>query len=510
MLPLNKEKFQIDIYCKKLRHIFARRTDASGYGVMQECCDLLRTHYKDTRRPSGELSILHALRVAYIVAEDLLEGPINILAALLHDVLQETSLELAVIEQRYGKYVTQIVESVTHLEAESATYYQKYKKLPFKILLKHFNKNTHVLFIKIADTLDNLRMHRFRGRKERQQTCYEAEQIYSRIAGRLGLNDIKDELQELHLKFSQPRAYHQLKNKLEVVYQDADTIFDSFLAPIKKKLIANQLHFRIQQRLKSIHSTHRKMQEDRTSIKDIYDLFAMRIILECPRKEEKMHCWQIYGMIADLYPIHPQRTRDSISTPRSNGYESLHMTVMAPVGKWIEVQIRTERMHEIAAKGVAAHWKYKEQHLPQESHILDQWMQQFRDVVQLGNTQEVTAMQDLKKQLFAKEISVLSSTGQVTNLPQGATVLDYAIRMQGADFFHHAKILVNHTRVALHHVLQRYDEVTLLPFTREPKKGWLKKVTTPQAYSLLTRLLAARAKKSQARVVARQTALGGS
>ena len=508
MLPSDKEKFQVDIYCKKLRHIFAHRTASSAHGAIQECCDLLLRHYKDQRRSWGELSILHPLRVAYIVAEDLLEGPIDILAALLHDVVHDTQLELAAVEQRYGSYITQIVQRVTELELASAAHYQKHKTIPLKMLFEHFTTNSHVLFIKMADTLDNLRMHRFRGRKERKQTCYEAKQIYSRIAGRLGLNDIKDELQELHLKFAQPKAYHQLKNKLEVVYQDADTIFDSFLAPIQERLVAHRLPFRIQKRLKSIHSTHQKMQQDKISIKDIYDLFAMRIILDCPRNDEKMYCWQIYGMIADLYPIHPQRTRDWINTPRTNGYESLHMTVMAPVGKWIEVQIRTERMHEVAANGVAAHWRYKEQGLTQESYILDGWMQQFKDLMQLSDTKEAKAMQHLKEQLFAKEISVLSNTGKTTNLPQGATVLDYAIRMQGVDFFHYAKILVNRTRVPLHHVLEQHDEVNLLPFTREPKRGWLKKVTTPHAYRLLTQLLAARAKRPQAhRVMVREAGL---
>ena len=437
--------------------------------------------HKTMRRKSGEPYILHPLAVAMICVEEIGLGVRSTICALLHDTVEDTDITLEMIEREFGPEIAKIVDGLTKisnvLDANSSQQAENFKKI-----LLTLTDDPRVILIKLADRLHNMRTLDSMKREKQLKIASETVYVYAPLAHRMGLYNIKTELEDLAMKYMEPDSYRYIAEKLANTKRERTRYINDFIRPIKEKLSSAKFNFEIYGRPKSIHSIWNKMKKKGVSFDEVYDLFAIRIILNSPPEHEKEDCWKVYSLVTDEYNPSPERLRDWLSNPKSNGYEALHTTVMGPHGKWVEVQIRTKRMNDIAEKGLAAHWKYKEG--TTEENRFDNWFQQIRDMLAAQDTNSIDFLQDFKVSFLAEEIYVYSPKGDIKMLPVGASALDFAFAVHTAIGENCIGAKVNHKLVPIGHKLRSGDQVEIITSNKQkPKSEWLKMVVTTKAKS---------------------------
>lgn len=450
--------------------------------TIRKAFDLALDLHSDQRRKSGEPYIYHPISVARVVAGELGLDTTSIVCALLHDTVEDTNLTLDEVETIFGVKVRNIVDGLTKMSGvfEPGTSAQAEN---FRKMLLTLSNDVRVILIKLADRLDNMRTLEFMRPDKQQKIASETLYMYAPLAHRLGLYAIKTELEDLSLKYKEAEDYELINSRLRKTKDVRARFIRSFCAPIKRSLDEAGIKYSIKGRPKSIFSIWNKMQKQGVSFEEVYDVFAVRIVIETDREKEKSEIWRSYSIVTDYYQPNPDRLRDWISLPKANGYESLHTTVMSPSGKWVEIQIRSERMDHVAEKGFAAHWRYKE---GGESTVggdqIDKWLTQIRDVLDGENEDAIEFIDELAMDLQSNDIFVFTPHGDMITLPQGATTLDFAFKV-------HTKVgekclggKVNHKLVPLSYQLSSGDQIEILTNKRQrPKEEWLKFVVTSHA-----------------------------
>ncbi len=440
--------------------------------------DMAVESHKDMRRKSGEPYIYHPIAVAQIAAEEIGLGPTSIVCALLHDVVEDTDITLEDIEHQFGKKVAKIIDGLTKIsgvfDANSSMQAENFRKM-----LLTLADDVRVILIKLADRLHNMRTMEFMPRDKQLKICSETVYLYAPLAHRLGLYSIKSELEDLSMKYMEPETYKFIALKLNEKKAEREHFIKEFIGPITKILSGQGLEAQVLGRPKSIHSIWTKMKKKGIPFEEVYDLFAIRIILICNAELEKSESWKAYSIVTDLYRPNPDRLRDWISSPKANGYESLHTTVMGPKGQWVEVQIRSQRMNEIAEKGFAAHWKYKES---STDSGLDQWVTKVRELLSNPEANALDFLDDFKLNLFSDEIFIFTPKGDLMQLPVEATALDFAFEIHSDVGAKCIGAKVNHKLVPLSYKLQNGDQVEIITSTKQtPKEDWLNYVVTAKA-----------------------------
>ena len=435
--------------------------------------------HKTMRRKSGEPYILHPLAVARICVEEIGLGVRSTICSLLHDTVEDTDINLEDVEREFGNEITKIVDGLTKISNVIDVNASKQAE-NFKKILLTLTDDPRVILIKLADRLHNMRtLDHMKGEKQLKISS-ETVYVYAPLAHRMGLYNIKTELEDLAMKYLEPDAYREIAQKLAETKKERSKFINEFIKPIKEELEKAEFNFEIYGRPKHIHSIWNKMKKKGVSFEEVYDLFAIRIILDSPPEKEKEECWKVYSLITDEYSPAPERLRDWLSNPKSNGYEALHTTVMGPQGKWVEVQIRTLRMNEIAEKGLAAHWKYKEG--SNDESRFDKWFQQIREVISNQETDSVDFLQDFKTSFLTEEIYVNTPKGDVKMLPVGSTSLDFAFSIHSAIGVKTIGAKVNHKLVPLSHKLRSGDQVEIITSNKQkPSEDWLSFVVTSKA-----------------------------
>ncbi len=435
--------------------------------------------HKTMRRKSGEPYILHPLAVAKICVEEIGLGVRSSICALLHDTVEDTDITLEDVEREFGSEIARIVDGLTKLsnviDVNASQQAENFKKI-----LLTLTDDPRVILIKLADRLHNMRTLDSMKREKQLKISSETVYVYAPLAHRMGLYNIKTEMEDLAMKYMEPDTYRDIAKKLAETKRERSKYINEFIKPIREKIEKAKLHAEIHGRPKSIHSISNKMKKKGVDFEEVYDLFAIRIILDSPQAKEKEDCWKVYSMITDEYTPSPERLRDWLSNPKSNGYEALHTTVMGPQGKWVEVQIRTKRMNEIAEKGLAAHWKYKEG-TTDESRF-DKWFQQIREVISNQETDSIDFLQDFKTSFLAEEIYVYTPKGDVKMLPTDSTALDFAFAIHSAIGVKTIGAKVNHKLVPISHKLRSGDQVEIITSNKQkPSEDWLSFVVTAKA-----------------------------
>lgn len=463
--------------------------------IIERAYKFAKEAHAGVRRRSGEPYILHPIAVAKIASQEIGLGSTSICAALLHDVVEDTDYTVEDIERNFGPKIAQLVEGLTKISGGIFGAQASAQAENFRKLLLTMSEDIRVVLIKMADRLHNMRTLGSMAPNKQYKIAGETLYIYAPLAHRLGLFAIKTELEDLSFKYEHPGAYAEIKAKIRESEARRQAVYSDFSAPIKERLDAMGLEYEAKARLKSCYSIWRKMQTKQIPFEEVYDLYAVRIVFECDDQAlEKQICWQIYSAITDLYKLHPERTRDWISVPKANGYQALHLTVMGPDGNWIEVQIRSRRMDEIAEKGFAAHWKYKIGEGEEESE-LNVWLQTIKDILDNPEPSAIDFLDTLKLNLFASEVVVFTPTGDLRTLPAGSTVLDMAFDLHTDLGLHCIAGKVNHRLVPLNHVLASGDQVEVLTsMTQKPQPEWTEFLKTAKAK---TRLRAALRRERQ-------------
>ena len=444
--------------------------------------------HKNQRRKSGEPYIFHPIAVAKIVASQIGLDAIAIASALLHDVVEDTDYTIEDMERLFGKTVAHIVEGLTKISSMSRENDISLQAENFRKLLLTMNDDVRVILIKIADRLHNMQtmdsMADYKQAKIASETLY----IYAPIAHRIGLYNIKTELEDLALKYTDPERYNSILNKMEESKEEQQEYIEAFTKIVETSLTQQKIDYYIKGRPKSIYSIYRKMESQGVSFEEVYDKFAIRIIYKSEPAEEKFLAWKIYSIVTDHFRPNPTRLRDWISSPKSTGYEALHITVMGPKGKWVEVQIRSERMHEIAEKGYAAHFKYK--HGDQKEEGIEMWLNRLQEVFENSEANAVDFVEDFKLNLYSKEIFVFTPNGEIKSLPKGATPLDFAFSIHTGVGLKTRGAKVNNKLVPLNYVLKSGETVEIITAENaKPTKNWLNYATTAKARSKIKNAL---------------------
>lgn len=438
--------------------------------------------HQDIRRKSGEPYIYHPLEVAYICVTEIGLGTTSIVAALLHDVVEDTEWTLDQIEVEFGSKVAQIIDGLTKMTG-TFEYGSSQQAENFRKMLLTISEDLRVILVKFADRLHNMRTLASMPRDKQLKIASETIFIYAPLAHRLGLNAIKSELENLYLKYSDEEAYNMISSKITDTKSTRDKFINKLIRPIKDELNRSGVNFLIRGRPKSIHSIWSKMKKQNIPFEKIYDLFAIRIIIDSPLEKEKSDCWQVYSIVTDYYKPNPDRLRDWVSTPKSNGYESLHTTVMSDSGQWVEVQIRTKRMDDIAEKGYAAHWKYKDKAKSQESG-LELWISQVRDMLEQNDSSALEFVDDFRSNLFNDEVFVFTPKGDLRTLPHGATVLDFAFDIHSEVGARCTGAKVDQKLEPITYKLSNGDQLEILTSSKQrPTEDWLRFVVTSKAKS---------------------------
>lgn len=435
--------------------------------------------HKTMRRKSGEPYVLHPIAVARICVEEIGLGVRSTICSLLHDTVEDTDISLEDIEREFGNEIAKIVDGLTKISNVIDVNASKQAE-NFKKILLTLTDDPRVILIKLADRLHNMRTLDHMRVDKQLKISSETVYVYAPLAHRMGLYNIKTEMEDLAMKYLEPDAYREIAQKLAETKRERTKYINEFIKPIKEKLEKAGFQFEIYGRPKHIHSIWNKMKKKGISFEEVYDLFAIRVILDSPFEKEKEDCWKVYSIITDEYKPAPERLRDWLSNPKSNGYEALHTTVMGPQGKWVEVQIRTRRMNEIAEKGLAAHWKYKEG--SSDESRFDKWFQQIREVITSQDTDSVDFLQDFKTSFLTEEIYVYTPKGDVKMLPVGSTALDFAFAIHSAIGIKTIGAKVNHKLVPLSHKLRSGDQVEIITSNKQkPSEDWLGFVVTSKA-----------------------------
>jgi guanosine-3',5'-bis(diphosphate) 3'-pyrophosphohydrolase len=437
--------------------------------------------HKDMRRKSGEPYILHPLAVAQIAVEEIGLGTTSIVAALLHDVVEDTPTEISDVERDFGPKVARIVDGLTKISGvfEQGTSEQAEN---FRKMLLTLSEDVRVILIKLADRLHNMRTLDSMPRHKQLKIASETIYLYAPLAHRLGLYAIKTELEDLHLKYTDTDIYADLKGKVKQSQSARNRFIKEFVQPIDDELKAQGFSYEIKGRPKSIYSILKKMRKQNVTFEEVYDLFAIRVILDVPHDQEKAACWQVYSIVTDFYQPNPDRLRDWVSTPKANGYESLHTTVMSHPGQWVEVQIRTRRMDDIAEKGYAAHWKYKDTGAAPPESTLEAWVNRVREMLETNNSSALEFMDEFRQNLFVKEVYTFTPKGKLIILPEKATALDFAFDIHTHIGLRCLGAKVNQKLEPFSYKLRNGDQVEILTSHKQkPTAEWLNYVITSKA-----------------------------
>jgi GTP pyrophosphokinase len=480
VIDIELEKREIiSRYRKLLRKAKPILKDGDAKRIKKAFTIALEAH-KDMRRKSGEPYIFHPLAVAQICVEEIGLGTTSIIAALLHDVVEDTDIELADIEKMFGKKVARIIDGLTKIsgvfEYGTSQQAENFRKMLFTL-----SEDVRVIIIKLADRLHNMRTLESMPRTKQLKISSETIYLYAPLAHRLGLNTVKSELEDLYLRFTDRHVYDSIAKNIAETRASRNKFIKQFIHPIKEELDRLKIPYTIKGRPKSIYSIWNKMRKQNIPFDEVYDLFAIRIVLDTPIEMEKSVCWQVYSIVTDFYTPNPDRLRDWISTPKANGYESLHTTVMAKNGQWVEVQIRTERMDDIAEKGYAAHWKYKESASQHESN-LEKWLAKVRDTLEQNDHTALDFVDDFRGNLFSEEVFVFTPKGELKTLPYGATALDFAFEIHTQVGSKCIGAKVNNKLVPINYVLKNGDQIEILTSAKQkPHEDWLRFVVTSKA-----------------------------
>lgn len=478
VIDLEEEKNEILKRYRALLRASKSTLQKGDKRMIRKAFDMALESHKDMRRKSGEPYIYHPIAVAQIAAEEIGLGTTSIVCALLHDVVEDTDVTLDDIEAEFGKKVAKIIDGLTKISGVFDTN-SSLQAENFRKMLLTLADDVRVILIKLADRLHNMRTMEFMPRDKQLKLSSETVYLYAPLAHRLGLYAIKSELEDLSMKYMERETYQFIKNKLNEKKAEREKFIRDFAEPVKKALHTQGLEADIFGRPKSIHSIWNKMKKKSIPFEEVYDLFAIRVILDSAPEHEKADCWKAYSIVTDLYRPNPDRLRDWISSPKANGYESLHTTVMGPRGQWVEVQIRTTRMNEIAEKGFAAHWKYKES---STDSGLDQWVQKVRDMLKNPDANALEFLDDFKMNLFSDEIFIFTPKGALIQLPANATALDFAFEIHTDVGASCIGAKVNHKLVPLSYKLQNGDQVEIITSSKQvPKEDWLSFVVTAKA-----------------------------
>ncbi|WP_312196369.1 RelA/SpoT family protein [Epilithonimonas vandammei] len=488
---LEKENKEILARYKDLISNTYRTLDEEQNKLIRKAFDIALDAHKDQRRKTGEPYIYHPIEVAKIVANEIGLGATSIACALLHDVIEDSEYTYEDLKKIFGKNIADIVNGLTKISVMNqqniSVQSENYRKL-----LLTLSEDFRVILIKIADRLHNMRtlesMHPVKQKKIASETAY----IYAPLAHRFGLYSIKSELEDLSLKYNNPDVYNEILNKLEVAKEGREKYVEEFKKEVSEQLKEEKLNFTIKGRAKAISSIYRKMLKQNVTFEEVYDNYAIRIIYKSDPKNEKFLAWKIYSIVTDLYQSNPSRMRDWISQPRSTGYESLHLTVMGPDKKWIEVQIRSERMDDIAEKGVAAHYKYKEGYRKNsDDQRFESWVSEIREVLeQQQNLSTSELLDNIKLNLYSKEVFVFTPKGDIKILPIGATALDFAFSVHTDLGMKCLGAKINGKLVPISYVLQNGDQIDILSSqNQKPKADWLEFVVTSKAKSKIKNIL---------------------
>lgn len=486
VIDVEAEKKEILKRYRGLLHACKRILEKGDKLLIRKAFDISLEAHKNMRRKSGEPYIYHPIAVAQICAEEIGLGTTSVVCALLHDVVEDTELTIDDIQRLFGEKEAKIIDGLTKIsgvfDQGSSLQAENFRKM-----LLTLSDDVRVILIKLADRLHNMRTLDSMKRDTQLKISSETLYLYAPLAHRLGLNAIKTELEDLALKYTEPDSYHEIQKRLLETEPERKKFISKFIIPIKEILEEEGMKFKIIGRPKSIFSINNKIKNKGVTFDEIFDLFAIRIVIESEPENEKSDCWRVYSMVTDFYYPNPERLRDWISSPKANGYESLHATVMGPEGKWVEVQIRTERMDELAEKGYAAHWKYKGS--GNESQ-LDDWIKKIRVILENPEENAMDFLDDFKLNLFSDEIFVFTPKGELKTLPVNSTALDFAFDI-------HTKIgeqcigaKVNHKLVPLSYQLKSGDQVEVLTSSKQtPKEDWLTYVVSANAKSKIKNAL---------------------
>lgn len=458
--------------------------------IIERAYRFAKEAHKGIRRRSGEPYILHPIAVAKIASQEIGLGSTSICAALLHDVVEDTDYTVEDIELHFGKKIARLVEGLTKISGGIFGDKASLQAENFRKLLLTMSDDIRVVLIKMADRLHNMRTLGSMAPNKQYKIAGETLYIYAPLAHRLGLFSIKTELEDLSFKYEHPAAYARISEQMRESEERRAAVYSDFSQPIKAKLDEMGIVYDAKARLKSVYSIWNKMETKHVPFKEVYDLYAMRIVFDCDdQAKEKSICWSIYSAITDIYRLHPDRTRDWISVPKANGYQALHLTVMGPDGNWVEVQIRSRRMDEIAEKGFAAHWKYKIGESDEESE-LNVWLRTIKDILDNPDPSAIDFLDTLKLNLFSSEIVIFTPKGELLTLPAGATVLDVAFDLHSELGIHCIAGKVNHRLVPLSHKLRSGDQVEVLTSKSQmPLPEWESFLVTAKAKTRLRQAL---------------------
>ena len=466
---------------KRYRHLLraiGAKANAGDKKQIRQAFEMALEAHKNMRRKSGEPYIFHPLAVAQIVASEIGLGPTSVVCALLHDVVEDTEISLEDIKLEFGAKVAKIVDGLTKIsgvfDLNTSEQAENFRKL-----LLTLTDDVRVILIKIADRLHNMRTLDSMARNKQLKIASETASIYAPLAHRLGLYAVKSELEDLVMKYTEADMYRTIARRLSETKRERSRYINEFIKPLKERLEAAGLKFQIYGRPKSIFSIYNKIKNKGVEFEQVYDLFAIRVVLDSEPENEKSDCWKVYSIVTDIYKPNPSRLRDWVSTPKTNGYEALHTTVMGPKGRWVEVQVRTERMDEVAEKGYAAHWKYKEN---SNENTMDGWLMKIRETLKNPNSNALDFLDDFKLNLFSDEIYVFTPKGDLRMLPKNATALDFAFEIHSNVGSSCIGAKVNHKLVPLSHVLSSGDQVEVITSKKQkPNEDWLNYVITSKA-----------------------------
>ncbi|MFM7023372.1 MAG: RelA/SpoT family protein [Flavobacteriales bacterium] len=498
VIDVEKEKQEILKRYRGLLRACKRTRDDHDKKLIRKALTVAIDAHKEMRRKSGEPYIYHPIEVARIVADEIGLGTTSIVCALLHDTVEDTYITLDDINRMFGDKVMKIVDGLTKISSLADPDDSKYsiQAENFRRILLTLSDDIRVILIKLADRLHNMRTMEFMPRHKQLKIAYETLNIYAPLAHRLGLYAIKTELEDLGLRYTEPELYHRIEESLASTQKKRTRYINKFSLPIINTLTDKGYSFDIKGRTKSIFSIAQKIKKKGVTFDEVYDIFAIRIILNSKPEDEKSDCWKVYSHVTDLYTPRPDRLRDWISTPKGNGYESLHTTVMGHEGKWVEVQIRTARMDSIAEKGLAAHWKYKTMTAEQEPH-LDSWISKITKMLEAPENNALEFIDDFKLNFFADEIYVFTPAGDIKTLPKGATALDFAYEIHSRIGDQCIGAKVNHKLVPLSYELESGEQLEIITSKKQtPKEEWLNYVVTAKAKSAIKDALKEEHKKT--------------
>jgi GTP pyrophosphokinase len=493
-IDIEKENKAIAHEYKELLRISYQTLSPADKKLIRKAFDVAVDAHKEQRRKSGEAYIFHPIAVAKIVASEIGLGATSIAAALLHDVVEDTPITVEDIERLFNPKVAQLVEGLTKISMVQKDLNASMQAENFRKMILTLNDDVRVILIKLADRLHNMQtmdsMAEYKQTKIASETLY----IYAPLAHRLGLYNIKTKLEDLGLKYTEPAVYEDIVSKIRETKEEQDAYIKDISDVLKKSLDGENIDYIIKGRPKSIYSIRRKMRAQNVSFDEVYDKFALRIVYKSDPHDEKFVAWKIYSIVTDHYRPSPSRLRDWISSPKSTGYEALHITVMGPKGRWVEVQVRSERMDEIAEKGYAAHYKYKNG--ATEESGLDVWLNLLREALENQETNAVDFVEDFKMNLYSKEIFVFTPKGEIKSLPKGATSLDFAFSIHSEIGIKTRGTRVNGRLVPLNHELKSGDQVEVITSANQkPTINWLEYVTTSRAKNKIKNVLNENTKK---------------